>query len=470
MIALIRFMLLSVVLASPAVAAYAAFDEVLVPGPRWLRWSRDGVDLAWRVRRVGALRAAIDVVDRSGGGVAGRARLPFYQADATPGATFAVPAAGDGSVEIDLARIDQLIYEAAVELTLASGAVCRLDPNPDLDAASAYGVTPLVEDAGWRADLIAYTAQARDERTLDLHVKNFAQRPIHLDLRVPGWQAPDQVNPRLHLLPGRTLEVLLPIAGGDARSQHAMIDAWDIRVGDDHGAARSPEADGFARFVCPIGWMPLMVGSECRSAFNPNAVAWRADGAAIALRNLADVALSFDLSAMGGGLELDANRIAPRVELAAGGSANVELAVARAPRGLMHVLAELPLVAGAPAEAIAAVAAPTVPERWLPVTPRHDDARFNPLGLGCVIAPGVAGMARVRLINFTAADVHADIAIAGYQDGGVAHPRAHVPAGEAVDLELTVVRIDARLALAKLLVWNVRVGDDVGATLCAAPH
>jgi hypothetical protein len=73
----------------------------------------------------------------------------------------------------------------------------------------------------------------------------------------------------------------------------------------------------------------------------------------------------------------------------------------------------------------------------------------------------------VQVINRSAIAIHADCRIAGYQTPQTINPRLHLPPGGSALFPLPLVRSDARLALARLLVWNVRLGSDEGPSLVA---
>ena len=66
--------------------------------------------------------------------------------------------------------------------------------------------------------------------------------------------------------------------------------------------------------------------------------------------------------------------------------------------------------------------------------------------------------AEVAFVNLSAATIDTEWALVGYQDATTVNPRLTLAAGAAVTVRAVLARRDARLPLARIEVWDVRVG------------
>jgi hypothetical protein len=284
---------------------------------------------------------------------------------------------------------------------------------------------------------------------------NRSDQAIHCDLRVPTHQGVEVVNPRLHLLPGCAQEIVLPAVGVDARAALALVQVWNVRIGEDSGPAIAPRRDEVARLPeLPAGWYPLGAADEATAGWNPAAVAWHlldlgAGRAAVMLRNQTALALRFDVGLTGGPVLPVA--LPPHAETSVVLSGMVNGAVAKA-----HAMA----IAGRPVAPPSTLRPAAVPEHALPVTLRGDATALNPLAVVYTIARDGGERASVTVVNRSAAAIDAAWEIIGYQAGLPANPRLQLAPGASTTLSAAVARSDARLAVARCVLWDVQIGPD----------
>lgn len=455
--------------ALPAAYGYAAFEEVvpLVPDWRQVPIAADRSTLAYRVRPIATDRVAIEVRNAGSQRVALMLRLDAHQAAGTGDTALTIDPAATTSVDLAITRFDRDLFAAPVTVTSAAAIDAAGNSQPlELPAHRAKGAseqpaTPipttaicLVEDPGFAVDRLAVSLKQTADR-LDVHVMNRSNQVIHCDLRVPTHQGDEVINPRLHLLPGSAQEIVLPAVGLDARAPLALVQVWNVRIGEDTGPAIAPRREDVARLPeLPAGWYPLGAADEVTAGWNPSAVAWRllelgAGRAAVMLRNQTARQLQFSVGLTGGP--------ALPVELPAQGETSVVLsgmvngAVAKA-----HAIA----IAGRPVPPPSTLRPAAAPKHALPVTLRGDSTALNPLAVVYTIARDGAERATVTVVNRSAAAVHAAWEIAGYQAGLPANARLHLAPGASTTLTAGVARSDARLAVARCELWDVRVGAD----------
>ena len=185
-----------------AVHAYAVFDDVIPPEPQWTVPPLGAVPgdaaVIYRIVRAGDDRAWIEAQSRTNAALALRWVVPGYCDEP---AELALAPNASARAAIRLKNCDHGLFSAAV---LAPG---QAQPRRPDAQPTAYGVTASVEDAGFAAHLLAYTLAPAAAGGIDLHLRHSGDRPVHLDWRVVG--RPALVTPRLHVLPGRTAEVVL---------------------------------------------------------------------------------------------------------------------------------------------------------------------------------------------------------------------------------------------------------------------
>lgn len=453
--------------ALPSAYGYAAFEEVIPMVSVWRQVPVDSIAVTYRVRPIATDRVAIDVRNAGPERTTLTLRLDSHQGEGTGNVTFIVDPAATASVDVAVAHFDRDLFTAPVTVMSASLIDSAGNPRPlplpprganalsgQPAALSAITAVCLVEDPGFASDRLAVSLQPMADR-LDVHLMNRSNQAIHCDLRIPDYQADDVINPRLHLLPGCAQEIVLPAVRLDARAALAMVQVWNVRIGEDSGPAIAPRREDAAQLPdLPAGWYPLGAADEETAAWNPRAVAWRlldlgAGRAAALLRNQTALPLQLSVGLSG------SDPLA--VELPAHGEASVVLfgmvngAVLKA-----HAIA----IAGRPIPPPTTLRPALVPEHALPVTLREETAAFNPLGVAYTIARAGADRATVTIVNRTAAAVHAEWAIVGYQKGLPANPRLHLAAGASVTMTTAVSHSDARLAVARCEWWNVQVGAD----------
>ena len=459
---LVLVLVLSTTMGRSVWGAYAAFDDVQISTPSWLQpGGTDAPPLIYRISRQAAGQALVELRSTAGA-VDLRWCLVDYQRDPTPCSTH-IPAGTTVTVLVPLSRIDQGLFRLRLAYAVGHGEPRGLAAT--VEPVAAYRPTVAGVTVAFRSESLAYTISLRDGMA-DLHVRNFSSEAIHCDVTLAGWQDPTREhNPRLHLLPGSTTEVLIPLANADARVARAVVDVWNIRIGPDDQGDLLIASPQFADHLLPRdGWFPVgMVGAMAGAMrFNPRVITWQLVGDRLRLRN----ASGSRITAMAQ-INVDGETI--QVPLTLPPEATTEVAATFAVDGRRPFVGlDQVVVDGQPVRRpnpMAAAAAAAVPEQALSVTARHVDERFNPLTLAYVLERAGEGKARLTVINRSAIAVHADLIIAGYQPAEVNNPRLHLPAGQQVSVELPVTRSDARLAIARLMVENVRLGDDLGELL-----
>ncbi len=463
--------LLTLLAAVPNVAwsAYAAFDDLQVQTPAWLQLGGGGSGpegVIYRLSRQAPGMARLELRNASAADWALGLRLPGFQRDGAA-LRVALPAHGQLELLVPISHLDQGLYRLRLGCVVGDGDPANV-PAPSL-GTPAYGVSVAGITAGFRAEALGYTISVRDG-VADVHVRNFSADTIHGDFILAGWQDPArQRNPRLHLLPGTTSEVLIPLERIDGAVAHAVLEVWNLRIGVDHGPLLVSQPIHADHLLDEEGWQRIAVlgFAETSAGFNPRVVSWRtdvADPTRVVLRNRSPNVIGAHVR-----VQIGTQLAELPLTLTAMGESTLTLPFTPAPGQRPFVAFDQVVIDQRALAPAAAVVHAAVPEQALSVTPRQPDSRFNPLTVVYVLERGSAGHARLHIINRSAIAVFADCAIAGYQDPVTRNPRLHLPAGQAVTLALPVTRSDARLALARVLVWNVRLGEDSGETLVAAP-
>ena len=446
-------------------AAYAGFDDILVVEPTWTALPSEPLAAAagavYRVRPLGAGRVAVDL--RNGGDrpLAVTLRLPGYQSGegafelrAAPGAT--------ATAEIEVRRADRDCTEGAVRFTRLElgGHELAVRPPPGVLPPSerAFAVSTLWEAAGFRPGVLAYTAVARDTQTIDLHLINRGTQAVHAEFQLPGWQPAGAVNPRLHLLPGTTTEVLVRGVAADERVTAATLTVWAVRVGEDRGDLLGSGPEDHHRLAeVEDDWHPVAAAEEGFAGLNPRTLVFRYADRVLEVRNRAALPVQATLLVPGGTLP------PMTVDLAPGATTHLQATAAAIP-----ALVARDVVLAGVALRVAPLAIAPLPANPLTVVAVHDDPLFNPLTIAYAAARQGAGQARITLVNRAAVDLHCDWRLPAYQ-GTAANPRLHLAAGASTTVVVDVERSDVRLPLAQVAVGNVRLGEDAGALLCVPP-
>ncbi|HEX3134185.1 MAG TPA: hypothetical protein VHX44_11465 [Planctomycetota bacterium] len=443
-------------------AAYAAFDDLQVQTPAWLQLPASaGLPVVYRISRCSVDEALVEL-RTTGAPVDLHWCLPGYQRDALLFITQVLTGAVT-QVRVPLAQIDHGLFR--LRLTLSSDGTMPVGATTAA-ATAAYGVNVAGITAHFRSESLGYIVSLRDG-VADVHVRNFSAEPIHCDFTLAGFQDPRrEANPRLHLLPGSTTEVLIPLAQPDPRVADAVLDVWNIVVGaDDRGAALVNQPQFSDHLLPQENWYPVGILNDTEGSvrFNPRVVCWQASDDRLRVRNRSPSAIMAEVH-----LRLGDQIVQVPMHLPPDSTVEVPTPINVPPgQRLFVALTHLAVDGQAVQRALPAITAAPVPGQALAITPRQPDVRFNPLMLAYVLERAGDGRARLTVINRSAIAVHADCAIVGYQPEEPSNPRLHLPPGQSATVELLVTRSDVRLALARVLVWNVRLGEDSGDLLVA---
>jgi len=461
MVTMPLFALLALLTFLPQAAhAYAAFEEIRVPTPEWLRPAIDpaeGIDAAYRIRRGVGDTVLVEVRNRSPQPLALRARLAGYQDPASADFELVVPAGETAAVTVRTQRQDQDIFQAPMTLISAAtaGRAMKVLP-PNVPGAPgeppAWTATCASDVVGFDPSAIVYQIRPLPEGLVEIHLRNRSRQAIHADFRLLGHQAGDVRNPRLHLLADRMSEVIVAATGNEAHLAAAILELSSVRLGDDRGPLLVAPSEPAVRFAMPEGFHPLPHADSGLAGWNPAAAGWRsldlgAGRTALIVRNLSQQPLAITLAAGGA--------TAP-IEVAVGAEATATLAVAASN---LEPMAQRVAIAG---QEVAAPPAPTAakpPQDHLVVGVRGAAPHFNPRILAYAVTRS-GDSAEVTFVNLGAATITADWALVGYQDATTTNPRLTLASGAAFTARATLARRDARLPLARIEVWDVRVGDD----------
>lgn len=106
-----------------------------------------------------------------------------------------------------------------------------------------------------------------------------------------------------------------------------------------------------------------------------------------------------------------------------------------------------------------------VEEGWLIVTPLQESLQFNPKSVGYLIRKSAQGV-EISFRNFSDRVLFFDFAIAGYQDENTGiNARVALQVGQIVVMPVALPKVDPRIAVAKVKVFNIRSGADNGPLL-----
>ena len=441
-------------------AAYAAFDDIHLLLPTWQQVSgAEAPAIIYRWSQHGPQMALLEIQSRSDQPLTLTMRLPNYQADKEP-LRATLTARGQTQLLVPITRFGQRLLRAPLAVSVGTNE--PITPTLPLLPLTAFYVSIPAITAQVKAEAVAYTISLRDGM-VDLHLRNCSHDIIHADLRLVGWDelVPTPL-PRIHLLPGTTIEVVVPMTTPDPGISDAIVEMTNIRFGaDDVGPVFVERAQPGDPLRQTIGWypMPVMGVAATAAGFNPWVLSWKPDGDKIIIRNASPQTITGMLHLRVGDTGINVPlSISPHREIM------VDASFANGRRPFVG-LSEPSIDGGIIAGPVSTMVPAAIPEHALPVTPRTADHHFNPFAMYYVLERGTDGQAQVTVINASGIAIHAEWAIAGFQTAEQQNPRLHLPAGQSVTLLVPVTRSDVRLPLARLNVWNIRMGADVGTTL-----
>ena len=198
-----------------------AFGESAIAGfnPNALVWQASDAGVTFRNRAPLALGAHLTLIG-------GTQRLKTdLKLDGLASMVLPLSTRHEGNV---LATAPQL---AGVAVTVAP---LTIDPPP----ANALAVRARWPDARFNALTLITTVTGAADGELQAQVvfSNRSAITLHAEWYVPGYQIV-ATNPRLHLAPGATMTVVVPLTKRDIRLGLAQPAVWDVRLGDDSGPA-----------------------------------------------------------------------------------------------------------------------------------------------------------------------------------------------------------------------------------------
>ena len=447
--------------------AYVGFDDVLVIEPMWTSLPSEplgaSTGIAYRIVPVSAQRVVVEMRNRSNAIVEASLRLPEYQVAETPETMLRVAPGATASVAMAVQRADRDCTENAVRFTRIVVGAQSLALRPPAGALPpherAFAVRTTWESPAFRADALAYTLAVTDDHTIDVHVLNRSAQCIHAEFRVDGWQNFETVNPRLHLLPGSTTEVLVRGEAVNERVTAAALAIWAVRVGADAGPASGESAaDVHGLAAIGEGWLPIASAQDSLAGFNPRTLLHRFVDGELEIRNRSLVSIGAQVTISGGvAVKPYALTLAPGavVHLPTPKGHGSAVTADRVALAGVPVVAEPLTIMPAPANALPAIASPA-------------DPHFNPLTVVYAIARHGDSEARVTIANRAAVALHGTWRLPAYQ-GSIINPRLHLAAGASATYVISIGHTDARLPLAQLALSEVRLGEDAGAMWCVLP-
>jgi len=441
-------------------AAYAAFDDIHLLLPTWQQVSgAEAPAIIYRWSQHGPRMALLEIQSRSDQPLTLTMRLPNYQAEKDP-LRVMLSAHGHTQIVVPITRFGQRLLRAP--LAVAVGTNEPTAPLMPLLPLTAFYVSIPAITAQVKAEAVAYTISLRDGMA-DLHLRNCSHDVIHADMRLVGWDelVPTPL-PRVHILPGTTSEIVVPMTMPDPGIADAIVEMTNIRFGaDDVGPAFVERAQPGDPLRQTIGWypMPVMGVAATAAGFNPWVLSWKPDGDKIIIRNASPQMITGMLH-----LRLGDTGITTPLSISPQGEIMVEASFANGRRPFVGI-SEPSIDGGVIVGPISTMVPAAIPEHALPVTPRKPDPHFNPFTMYYILERGTDEQAQATIINASGIDIHAEWAIAGFQTAEQQNPRLHIPAGQSVTMLVPVTRSDVRLPLARLNVWHIRMGADVGAAL-----
>jgi len=278
------------------------------------------------------------------------------------------------------------------------------------------------------------------------------------------------------LFPGMEEELTISAENSaDPTIESALVEAYNIRIGNDSGPLISPERKEAApRFVMPFEADLLFANDNVE--FNDRTVCQIIDGrkpAKITLLNTGSNAVHFDpLIAAIQTVEC------PRVSIPAGGEVSLDLeGIACRPSHQPRVFVRRVRVGNDEGPCIGDLNEPHVSfqEGWLFPTVAGYNRLLNSKSIGYGVAAS-GDSTIVKFVNFSDSTVHFDFRLPGYQDETnsnarivlgprpimLGHAKSNCPAN--AECTIKVARKDARLSVAKVQIFNIRVGvEDEGA-------
>jgi len=469
-ISVLRCALCVTLLAMTRLCAYAALEDVTPIDAMWTSVPTQplsaGASLAYRVVR-GEDNTVLLTVRNAGQETAEvQCALPDYQVD--PARVHLQAAAGTTTtLMIPVQRYDHDCNEAAVRMhavRIGTQSLALRMPGPAPMVQRAFPATVRCADGRFHDEVITYSLMPGPDGRVDLHVLNRSRQIVHADFILVDWQPEGTRNPRLHVLPGVTQEFLLPIENIHERISAACMDVWNVRVGpEDSGPAVASDPSVRQRWPDPDpGWSVVGLVDEGLAGYDPRALVAQLGGVDAAEDTVANAPTYLELSNRGavaiqGMVELiggDPSPIGPylfelapeqrqRIPLPDGLRAARRVVVSRAVRRVGHDERVVP-------------ATPVNSAVTLPATARIQDPRWNPLALRYRVGRAGDG-ATITWTSQYGLPLRFDWLLPGYQDK--ANVRVDIPAGGQVTVTVPLLRVDARLPLAKAEVWNVQAGN-----------
>jgi hypothetical protein len=373
-----------------------------------------------------------------------------------------IPAGGSQQTLVPLRFFGRGLYRARLSVVPSDGQIKPLKAM-FMPLTATYARLP-VTSAYVRADAIAYTMSVRDGM-VDIHLRNLSHDTVHADIALEGLHkvVPSPL-PRVHLLPGTTTELLVPFSTG--LDQQALINdailtlsnvRYDSTEAVDAGPTYAIDNQVSDPLLFPPGHYPVAVmGAVANSArFNPWVLSWQIQQGQLHITNRSDTLIAGNLQVRVG---LEGQQHACTIA----GNSTMVLAVSGLGGALPFVGLADPVLAGVPVPPPLTIAIPVaLPEHALPVTPRYEDTRFSALSLVSTIERAGPQQAKVTFYNATGIQIEAHWSIAGYMNEGQSVERLRIPPGLSVALTVPVTKSDIRMALARVLVWDVHMGEDV---------
>jgi hypothetical protein len=451
---------LLLILLSRVWAEYSVFDQVQLLQPTWLYIpGHYDVPIIYRVVYVNEKKACVELHNRGNNEHTITARLAEYQSDPAP-FTVTIPAGNFRQIIIPLHYFGRGCYRAPLHLVPSGDlAVPAQSVSEPVTASTlAHFVRIPQISAQVRADALAYTIALRDG-VIDIHVRNLSHDIVHGDLHVIGLhELVGQPLPRVHILPGTTLEMHLPVAENahaPGRITDAIIEITRVRFGlRDDGPLFIERADGDP-LQFPFGDYPVaVIGTASTSArYNPWALSYRVDNNAVIVTNYTDSLISGQFH-----LRTAEQSLVIAGEIPAHGTHTFNALSDVKSRPFVGIsdpqINQQPLP---PPEKLATFAA--LPAQALPVMLAVDDARFNPLTLMTTIERADHQQARVTFYNIGGLPLTAQWKILGYTNANHALPL--LEAGQALSITVPVDKSDIRLVVARISMSHIQLGDQV---------
>jgi hypothetical protein len=318
-------------------------------------------------------------------------------------------------------------------------------------------------DPGAYPTAISYEVKIAGPHLAEVHLCNLSPTTWHFDFWFPGWQRPGD-NDRVHLPPlgpEHETKILTRLRSGRPGLSTSYMCVYDLRRGDDAGAALSPLADVADPPLPDETWMPARPlvddGTVRRSELQ--ARVFEKDGrAVVAFRNPSarDLFFRFEVPALG-----VAAAAHPRVSLRGGGETSVDVP-------LVPTVTPLPLLRVVVCDLRVGDDAGTLFSEdrradlgWLPLATDDDSTALPPGKLLATLSRVDDRRARVRFRSRLRTPVRFRFAVPDYQESVRASDAVTVAPNAETAIEVALDRpADARLAVARLRVFEVSHRDD----------